>query len=77
MKATQEPEWAREKEINARFGMTHTILYNLRKSGAIRSASIRIDGAKYGARLFHVGSIRDFIEKQEAKETAQRLSSET
>ena len=69
--ARQEPEWAREKEITARFGMSHTILYNLRKRGAIRSVSLRSDGAKYGARLFHVGSIREYIERQEAKETAQ------
>jgi hypothetical protein len=72
MKPTQEPEWAREKEINARFGLTHTILYNLRKRGAIRSVSLRGDDAKYGARLFHVGSIREYIEMQESKEIAHQ-----
>jgi hypothetical protein len=71
MKPIQEPEWAREKDITARFGLTHTILYNLRKRGSIRSVSLRGDGAKYGARLFHIGSIREYFEKQEAKEIAQ------
>ena len=70
----QEPEWAREKEITARFGLTHMILYNLRKRGLIRSLSLRGDGAKYGARLFHVGSIRDYLEKQEAREIEQQSS---
>jgi hypothetical protein len=75
-KVKQEPEWAREKDITARFGMTHTVLYNLRKGGVIRSASIRTTGAKYGIRIFHVGSIRDFIEKQEAQEIAQQQAPE-
>jgi hypothetical protein len=74
MKPTREPEWAREKEINARFGLTHTILYNLRKRGAIRSVSLRGEGATYGARIFHVASIREYIAKLEAKEIANQSS---
>jgi hypothetical protein len=76
MKTRYEPEWAREKEITARFGMTHMILYNLRKRGAIRSVSLRDNGAKYGARLFHVGSIRSYLELQEAKEIAEQSAFE-
>jgi hypothetical protein len=68
MKVDAEPEWAREKYVSARFGLSHTILYRLRKRGEIRSLSLRSDGAKYGARLFHVGSIRDYLKRQEAKE---------
>lgn len=68
MKIDAEPELARETYVSARFRMSHMILYGLRKRGEIRSVSLRSDGAKYGARLFHVGSIRDYLERQEAKE---------
>lgn len=61
-------EWAREKEITARFGLSHTILFNLRKERKIRSVSTRGEGQKYGARLFHVESIREYIAKQEEQE---------
>ena len=71
-----EPEWVREREITSRFGLTRTVLYNLRKSGAIRSTSLRSEGAKYGIRIFHVGSIRDFITKQEAREIEEKSQSD-
>jgi hypothetical protein len=62
------PEWADEKYVTRMFGITHTPLYNLRKEGFIRSASTRLPGKNYGKRLYHIGSIRDFLEAQEAKE---------
>lgn len=37
----QEVEWAREKQITAQFGLAHTILYNLRREGKIRTLSLR------------------------------------
>jgi hypothetical protein len=61
-----EAEWAREKYITAKFGLTHTILYNLRLENKIRSVSLRGEGKKYGARLYHVGSIREYLAGQEA-----------
>jgi DNA-binding Xre family transcriptional regulator len=67
-KTKQEPEWAREKEITARFGLTHNILYSLRREGKIRSVSLREEGKKYGARLYHVESICQFLASMEARE---------
>lgn len=63
-----DPEWAREKQITAQFGLTHTILYNLRREGKIRTVSLRGEGKQYGARLFNVASVREFLANQEAME---------
>jgi hypothetical protein len=62
----QEVEWAREKYITAKYGLSHMILYNLRLEKKIRSVSLRAEGKKYGARLYHVGSIREYLADQEA-----------
>ena len=62
----QEVEWAREKQITSQFGLTHMILYTLRREGKIRSLSLRGQGKSYGARLYHVGSIREYLANQEA-----------
>lgn len=61
-------EWLREKEVTARFGLSHMTLFNLRKNGEIRSLSTKGEGKKYGSRLFNVASIRDYLAKQEARE---------
>lgn len=63
-----EPEWADEKQVRLLFGLTHTPLFNLRKAGKIRSLSTRGEGQSYGKRLFHVGSIREFLAQQEERE---------
>lgn len=65
-KQKAEPEWAREKYVTGNFGLTHTILYNLRLEKKIRSVSLRGEGKQYGARLYHVGSIREYLAGQEA-----------
>lgn len=62
------PEWADEKYVTRMFGITRTPLYNLRKGGYIRSTSTRLPGKNYGKRLYHIGSIREFLESQEARE---------
>lgn len=62
------PEWADEKFVTRHFGLTHTPLFNLRKAGKIRSCSLRGEGQKYGKRLFHIGSIREFLAAQESRE---------
>jgi hypothetical protein len=64
----QAAEWAREKQITAQFGLTHTILYNLRKEGKIRTISLREEGKKYGARLYHVASIHEYMASMETRE---------
>jgi hypothetical protein len=63
-----EPEWAREKYFTAQYGLTHTILYNLRREGKIRTLSLRGEGKQYGARLFNVASVREYLASQEAME---------
>ena len=63
-----DPEWAREKQITAPFGLTHTILYNLRRDGKIRTVSLRAEGKQYGARLFNVASVRKYLANQETME---------
>lgn len=65
-KTKQEAEWAREKQITAQFALTHTILYNLRLENKIRSVSLRGEGKQYGARLYNVASIREYLAQQEA-----------
>ena len=68
MKHLADPEWAREKQISAQFGLSHMILFNLRKQGEIRTLSTRGDGKQYGARLINVASVRDYLGRQEARE---------
>jgi hypothetical protein len=67
-------KWADEKFVTANYGLTHTPLFNLRKSGAIRSLSLRGEGQKYGKRLYNVASIEAFLAKQEAAENQQECS---
>ena len=69
-----EPEWADEKYITTHKGLTHTPLFNLRKAHEIRSLSTRAPGQKYGKRLYHVGSVNDYLARQEARELQQEGS---
>jgi hypothetical protein len=69
MNKHNEPEWADEKYITRMFGITHMPLYTLRKAGKVRSVSLRLEGRNYGKRLYHIGSIREFLAVQEARET--------
>ena len=70
-----EPEWAREAYIKQRFGLGRTTLYNLRKKGKIRSSCTLIEGEKRSVRLFHVGSVRAFIEGCEVGKDLQVTAS--
>jgi hypothetical protein len=70
--AKTEPEWGDEKVISRLFGLTRTPLFNLRKAGKIRSVSTAHGGATYGKRLFHVQSVRDFLEAQEIAENTNK-----
>jgi hypothetical protein len=62
------PEWADEKFITRKYGITHTPLFNLRKAGAIRSIALRAEGAKYGKRLFNVASVEAYLADCERRE---------
>lgn len=61
-------DWAREKQITAQFGLSHMILFSLRKAGKIRTVSLKGEGKKYGARLYNVASIEAFLASQEKLE---------
>jgi hypothetical protein len=67
-----QPEWADEKFITRNFGLGHTSLYNLRLAGKIRTTSTRAEGMNRGKRLFHVQSVRDFLEAQEIAENSNK-----
>jgi hypothetical protein len=71
MKALTDPEWLREKQVISQFALSHMILFNLRKEGKIRTVSLRGEGKQYGARLFNVASIREYIAKQESMEVSR------
>jgi hypothetical protein len=73
--SSTEPEWGDEKVIFRCFGLTRTPLFNLRKAGKIRSVSTAHGGATYGKRLFHVQSVRDFLEAQEIAENSSKEAS--
>lgn len=68
-------EWADEKTVTATRGITHTPLYNLRKRGEIRSVSLKLEGQKYGKRLYNLASIDAFLARQEARELREKTAS--
>ena len=61
-------EWAREKQITARFGLTHMILFTPPKAKKIRTVSLKREGKSQGSRLFNVASIEAFLASQEDRE---------
>lgn len=70
VKTPQTPkQWAREKQITEQYGLTHMILYDLRIARKIRTVSLKQEGKKYGARLYNIASIEDFLASQEALES--------
>ena len=72
---TKHPEWADEKFVTATRGITHTPLFNLRKAGKIRSLSLKVDGAKYGKRLYHIPTIDLFLAGLEARDIQTEAAS--
>jgi hypothetical protein len=73
-KPIHDIQWADEKTVTATRGITHTPLYNLRKSGVIRSVSLKQEGQKYGKRLYNLASIDSFLAIQEAREIAENAA---
>lgn len=62
------PVWVRAPRTNSvesYSGLSRAKLYELATEGHIRSVSIRKPGQIKGTRLFNLGSILGFIEKQE------------
>jgi hypothetical protein len=61
------PVWVRAPSRGPEYftGFSRAKLYELDKTGAIRSTSIRAPGAIKGTRLFNLRSILEYIEKCE------------
>ncbi len=60
------------KRVNQIYGFSRSHLYVLLAQGKIRSACIRREGASRGRRLYHLGSIREFLSKNmEASESPE------
>jgi hypothetical protein len=62
------PVWIRSPKTGPEYysGFTRSKLYQLAEEGKIRSTSIRKPGQVKGTRLFHLGSILEFVEACEA-----------
>ncbi len=61
------PVWIRAPKTGAETytGLTRSFLYQLAAQGLIRTVSIRESGKERGCRLFHLGSILEFISRHE------------
>lgn len=66
------PVWIRSPRSGPEHycGFSRAKLYELAGDGKIRSVSIRAKGRSKGTRLFHLGSILDFVARCEADATA-------
>jgi hypothetical protein len=58
------PEFIRPSQIQARFGISRSVAYELIGIGKIKSKVLRRPGNIRGMRLVSVESIRQFIEAQ-------------
>ncbi len=54
-------EWGRASDVQKIFGLKRGYLYTLINAGLIKSVCLRKAGARTGVRLFHIGSIRNFL----------------
>ena len=61
------PVWIRAPKTGAETytGLTRSYLYQIASQGLIRTVSIREPGKERGCRLFHLGSILEFISRHE------------
>lgn len=69
----QLPVWIRSPKSGPEHfvGFTRAKLYELAGDGKIRSVSIREPGQVKGVRLFHLGSILDFVARCEVSANAE------
>ena len=69
----QLPVWIRSPKAGPEHyvGFTRAKLYELAGKGDIRTVSIREPGRVKGVRLFHLGSILDFVARCEATANAE------
>jgi hypothetical protein len=62
--AGQDPEFLDATGVRAQFSIRRSLLWELDKSGHIKSVSLRRRGRSRGKRLFDVRSIREFLRAQ-------------
>ena len=55
------PEFGRLQDVQRMFGLKRGFCYQLINAGQIKSVSLRKPGSKFGCRLIHLQSVRDFL----------------
>jgi len=55
------PEFGRIPDVTRLFGLRRGYIYLLIHGGKIKSVSLRNPGSKFGCRLIHLQSVRDFL----------------
>ena len=58
-----DPEYADHSHVFLHLGIKRSMLFSLAAAGNIKAVSLKRPGASRGARLFHIGSIRAFLEE--------------
>jgi hypothetical protein len=69
--AQTEPEFGRCKDVERLYGVRRGSLYGLHRQGKIKGVLLRVAGAKSGVRLWHLQSVRDFIEGEMARQNPE------
>ena len=64
----------RREDIRYLLGVRQTLLYEWHYGNLIRSVSIKKPGKIRGKRLFHIQSVRDFIESQLSKQAKEEAA---
>jgi hypothetical protein len=60
----EHTEWTDFHGIQCLFGLRRSTAYHLDHEGLIHSVALKEPGEKRGKRLFHVGSVRQYIESK-------------
>ena len=58
------PEFGRLQDVQRLYGLKRGYTYQLINEGKIKSVSLRKPGSKFGCRLVHLQSVRDFLLSQ-------------
>jgi len=66
------PEFGRWQDVQRLFGIKRGTLYGLIAEGQIRSITLRKPGRKFGCRLIHLQSVRDYLHALMSTQAAQK-----
>lgn len=67
------PEFGRWQDVQRLFGIKRGTLYRLIGEGKVRSITLRKPGRKFGCRLIHLQSVRDFLQALMAKQSGPEV----